>query len=127
MIKDNQKVFNRLHVLMDVMITVVSYALAYVIKFYMIDAQSPNVGVLPVRDYFMVLLFLVPGYVIVYFLCDVYGPKRTVKRRHEFLAIFQANTLGMAFYIIILYVVIREINYSRWMMVIFYMLNIFFT
>ena len=53
MIKDNQKVFNRLHVLMDVMITVVSYALAYVIKFYMIDAQSPNVGVLPVRDYFM--------------------------------------------------------------------------
>ena len=71
MIKDNQKVFNRLHVLMDVMITVVSYALAYVIKFYMIDAQSPNVGVLPVRDYFMVLLFLVPGYVIVYFLCDV--------------------------------------------------------
>ena len=32
MIKDNQKVFNRLHVLMDVMITVASYALAYVIK-----------------------------------------------------------------------------------------------
>ena len=80
MIKDNQKVFNRLHVLMDVMITVASYALAYVIKIYIIDGRSPEVGVLPVRDYFMVLLFLVPGYVIIYFLCNVYGPKRTVKR-----------------------------------------------
>lgn len=127
MIKDNQKVFNRLHVLMDVMITVASYALAYVIKIYIIDGRSPEVGVLPVRDYFMVLLFLVPGYVIIYFLCNVYGPKRTVKRRHEFFSIFQANTLGIAFYIIVLYVVIQEINYSRWMMFIFYMLNIFFT
>ena len=127
MIKDNQKVFNRLHVLMDIMITVFSYALAYFIKFYIIDAASPEVGVLPIGDYFRVLLFLVPAYVILYFLCNVYGPKRTVKRRHELLAIIQANTLGMAFYIIILYVVIREINYSRWMMAIFYTLNICIT
>lgn len=127
MIKDNQKVFNQLHVFMDVMITVVSYAMAYYIKFYIFDAGNTDVGVLPVRDYFIVLVFLVPAYVILYFFCNVYGPKRTVKRRHEFLAIFQANTLGMAFYIIILYVVIREINYSRVMMGIFYMLNIFIT
>ncbi|MDE5892727.1 MAG: undecaprenyl-phosphate glucose phosphotransferase, partial [Acetatifactor sp.] len=127
MIKDNQKVFNQLHVFMDVMITVISYSLAYFIKFYIIDAEITDVGVLPVRDYFIVLVFLVPAYVILYFFCNVYGPKRTVKRRHEFLAIFQANTLGMAFYIIILYVVIREINYSRLMMGIFYTLNIFFT
>ncbi len=127
MIKDNQKVFNRLHVLMDALITVVSYVLAYFIKFYIIDAKETNVGVLPVRDYFIVLVFLVPGYILLYFLCNVYGPKRTVKRRHEILAIIQANTLGMAFYIIILYVVIREINYSRGMMAIFYLLNTFFT
>lgn len=125
MIKDNQKVFNRLHVLMDVMIMVTSYALAYFIKFYIIGADTS--GVLPVRDYFIVLIFLVPGYVILYFLCGVYGPKRTVKQRHEFLTILQANTLGMAFYIIVLYLVIREINYSRLMMGIFYILNIFIT
>lgn len=125
MIKDNQKVFNRLHVLMDVFIMVASYALAYFIKFYIIGADTS--GVLPVRDYFIVLIFLVPGYVILYFLCGVYGPKRTVKQRHEFLTIFQANTLGMAFYIIVLYLVIREINYSRLMMGIFYILNIFIT
>lgn len=127
MIKDNQKVFNRLHVLMDVLIMVTSYALAYFIKFYIIDADTGGVGVLPVRDYFIVLIFLVPGYVILYFICGVYGPKRTVKQRHEFLTIFQANTLGMAFYIIVLYLVIRELNYSRLMMGIFYILNIFIT
>lgn len=127
MIKDNQKVFNRLHVLMDVMIMVTSYVLAYFIKFYIIDADTTDVGVLSVRNYFIVLIFLVPGYVILYFLSSVYGPKRTVKQRHEFLAIFRANTLGMAFYIIVLYLVIREINYSRLMMGIFYILNIFLT
>lgn len=127
MIKDNQKVLNRLHVLMDVMIMVASYVLAYLIKFYIIDAGTTNEGVLPVRDYFIVLIFLVPGYVILYFLCGVYGPKRTVKQRHEFITILQANTLGMAFYIIVLYLVIREINYSRLMMGIFYILNIFIT
>ena len=47
MIKDNQKVFNRLHVLMDVMITVASYALAYVIKIYIIDGRSPRWGYCP--------------------------------------------------------------------------------
>lgn len=127
MIKDNQKVFNRLHVLMDVMIMVASYVLAYFIKFYIIDADTTDVGVLSVRNYFIVLIFLVPGYVILYFLSSVYGPKRTVKQRHEFLVIFRANTLGMAFYIIVLYLVIREINYSRLMMGIFYILNIFLT
>lgn len=127
MIKDNQKVINRLHVLMDAMITVASYVLAYFIKFHIFDPRGTNVGILPARDYFIVLVFLVPGYVVLYFLCNVYGPKRTMKRRHEILSIIQANTLGMAFYIIILYVFIREIDYSRGMMIIFYLLNIFIT
>lgn len=127
MIKDNQKVINRLHVLMDAMITVASYVLAYFIKFHIFDPRGTNVGILPARDYFIVLVFLVPGYVVLYFLCNVYGPKRTMKRRHEILSIIQANTLGMAFYIIILYVFIREIDYSRGMMIIFYLLNIFLT
>ena len=34
MIKDNQKVFNRLLVIIDALITAVSFVLAYYIKFY---------------------------------------------------------------------------------------------
>ena len=127
MIKDNQKVLNRVHVVMDALITTISYALAYVIKFYIIDAKTLGVGVLPPKDYFLVLLFLVPAYVLLYYLCNVYGPKRTGKQHREIGAIIKANTVGMALYIVILYLFVQEINYSRGMMAIFYVLNIVIT
>ncbi len=127
MIKDNQKVFNRMHVLMDVMITAFSYALAYVLKFYVLDAGETGVGVLPIRDYFVVLIFLLPVYVLLYYACNVYGSKRTGKQRREIGAIIQANTIGMGIYIVVLYLFVREIHYSRSMMAIFYVLNIVIT
>ena len=71
MIKDNQKVLNRVHVVMDALITTISYALAYVIKFYIIDAKTLGVGVLPPKDYFLVLLFLVPAYVLLYYMLKI--------------------------------------------------------
>ena len=37
MIKDNQKVFNRLLVIIDALITAVSFVLAYYIKFYILN------------------------------------------------------------------------------------------
>ncbi|MBR3825866.1 MAG: undecaprenyl-phosphate glucose phosphotransferase [Lachnospiraceae bacterium] len=127
MIKDNQKILNRMHVVMDALITIISYALAYVLKFYVIDAGSMGIGVLPPKDYFSMLLFLVPAYVLLYYLCNVYGPKRTGKQHREIGAIIKANTVGMALYIVILYIFVQEINYSRSMMAIFYVLNIVIT
>lgn len=127
MIKNNQKVFNRMHVVMDAVIVVIAYALAYFVKFYMLDADTIGVGVLPPKDYFRVLFFLVPGYLFLYFVCNVYGPKRTIKQKNELFCIVKANTFGMGFYIIILYLFVREIHYSRTMMALFYVLNIFIT
>ncbi len=127
MIKNNQKVFNRMHVAMDAVIMIVSYALAYFIKFYILNADTIGVGVLPPRDYFVVLFFIVPGYLFLYFICNVYGPKRTIKQKNELFSIVKANTFGMGFYIIILYLFVREIHYSRTMMALFYVLNIFIT
>ena len=127
MIKNNQKVFNRMHVAMDAMILIVAYALAYFIKFYILNADTIGIGVLPPRDYFLVLFFLVPGYLFLYFFCNVYGPKRTIKQKNELFCIVKANTFGMGFYIIILYLFVREIHYSREMMALFYVINIFLT
>ena len=126
MIKDNQKVFNRLLVLMDAFITSVSFILAYYIKFYILE-PGPGIGVLPVRDYFMLLIYIVPGYLFLYFRCKVYTPKRTATGRHEVYRVIQANTIGIAALIIILYMIIHEINYSRSVMAIFYVANIFLT
>ena len=59
MIKDNQKVFNRLLVIIDALITAASFVLAYYIKFYILN-DGPGIGVLPVQDYYMLLPFIVP-------------------------------------------------------------------
>ncbi len=126
MIKDNQKVFNRLLVVIDAVITGFSFILSYYIKFYILE-QGPGIGVLPVSEYFKLLFFIVPSYMYLYYRCDVYAPKRTVRKRYEIYGIAQANTIGMAALIIILYVLVKEINYSRSVMAIFYVLNIFLT
>lgn len=126
MIKDNQKVFNRLLVLIDAVITAVSLILSYLIKFYILN-NGPGIGVLPLRDYVSLLIFIIPGYMILYYRLGVYTPKRTVKRRFEILDIIKANTVGMAFLIIVLYMVIREFNFSRSVMLFFYLLNCFLT
>lgn len=126
MIKDNQKVFNRLMVLMDAFITGASFILSYYIKFYILE-DGPGVGVLPVGDYVALIIFLVPGYLFLYSRCGIYSPKRTARLRWEVYGVLNANTLGIASLIIILYMVIKEINYSRSVMAIFYVLNVFLT
>lgn len=126
MIKDNQKVFNRLLVVIDAIITGVSLIFSYVIKFYILE-KGPGVGVLPITEYIRLLFGVIPGYMYLYYRCGVYAPKRTVRRREEILGIVKANTVGMAALIILLYVVIKEINYSRSVMAIFFMSNIFIT
>lgn len=126
MIKDNQKVFNRLLVVIDAAITGISFVLSYFIKFYIME-DGPGIGVLPVGEYINLLFFLVPGYMFLYYQCGVYAPKRTVRRRLEIYGIVKANTVGIAALIIILYMVVKEINYSRSVMAIFFVLNIFLT
>lgn len=126
MIRDNQKVFNSLLILIDVAITAASFILAYYIKFYVL-VHGPGPGVLPVGEYFRLLIYLIPGYLFVYHRCNVYQPQRTAKSLVEIYHIIQANTVGIAALIIGLYMVIHEINYSRSVMAIFYFLNITLT
>ncbi len=124
MIKDNQKVFNRLLVVIDALITASSFMLAYYIKFYILN-DGPGPGVLPAKDYFELLAFIVPAYMLLYYICGVYAPKRTVRKRFEIYGIVKTNTIGIVALIIVLYMIIREIHYSRSVMAIFYVLNVF--
>ena len=126
MIKDNQKVFNRLLVIIDAAITAASFMLAYFFKFYVLN-DGPGVGVLPASDYFSLLAFIVPAYVLLYYLCGVYTPKRTVRLRFEVYGIVRADTIGIVALIIFMFLILREIHYSRSVMVIFYVFNVFFT
>lgn len=126
MIKDNQRVFNRLMVLIDAAITVASFMLAYFFKFYILQS-GPGPGVLPAAEYFRLLLFIVPVYLLIYYFCGVYAPKRTARRRFEIFGIVKANTIGIVALIILLYMIIREIHVSRSVMAFFYGFNICIT
>ena len=80
MIKDNQQHFNRLHVVIDACVVVMSYVLAWWLKVAVVDA---GVGVLPVGTYMGVLFFIVPGYILLYYAFNLYTPKRVQGRRLE--------------------------------------------
>ena len=126
MIKDNQKVFNRLMVIIDAAIMAVSFMLAYFCKFYVLN-NGPGIGVLPAIGYFRLLIIIVPLFLLIYYFSGVYAPKRTVRLRFQVYDIVKANTIGIVSLIVVLYMLIREINYSRSVMAFFYIFNIGFT
>ena len=83
MIKDNQKYFNRLHVVLDAVVIAFSYWLSWVIKFSGFFV-SDSVRTLSFGQYMLALIFVIPGYLILYSAFSLYTPKRVQGRRLEF-------------------------------------------
>ena len=127
MIKDNQTVFNRIHLLLDALITACSYMLSWYLKFESPWAEKdPTVGVLSMQRYFSVLYFVVPLYIVLYYFFNMYKPKRTMHKRIEFFNIFKANTVGVLLLMVILYLIGEE-HVSRTMLFNFYVINLVLT
>lgn len=127
MIKDNQKYFNRLHLLLDAVVVAISYLFAWYLKFCTILADTePGAGALDMGTYFGFLYFLVPEYIILYYFFHLYAPKRATRRKYEISGILKANTVGIVIFIVFLYM-IKQPDFSRTMMGLFYVINIAFT
>ncbi|TCL59289.1 Undecaprenyl-phosphate glucose phosphotransferase [Kineothrix alysoides] len=127
MIKDNQKYFNRLHLLVDAVVVALSYSLAWLIKFKTPFANTePGVTALSVATYFSALYFIVPGYVLLYYFFNMYTPKRATRRKYEISSIFKANTVGVFLFMVMLFAVKQE-HFSRSLIFIFYVINIILT
>lgn len=125
MIKDNQKYFNRLHVLLDALAVVGSYLLAWYLKMAGPFAEE-GVGTLPMNIYFSALYFLVPGYIILYYWYKLYTPKRSQTLEREIIDIFKANLTGVAGFMICL-TAFKITDFSRGLIGIFFVLNMTFT
>ncbi len=91
MIRDNQKYFNRLQVVLDGLVIVVSYLIAWYIMVRSVDTSE--VGVLPPEFYMAVLLVVVPFLLLLYYACNLYTPKRVQGRRLEGGNILKANMI----------------------------------
>lgn len=127
MIKDNQTLLNRIHLLLDAIIAAGAYMLAWFYWFESPWAQvEEGAGVLPMETYFYALAFIVPGYIILYYAFNMYTSKRTSKQRYEIFNIVKSNVVGIAVFLIVLYLV-NEPNFSRGMLFVFFGLNIVLT
>ena len=127
MIKDNQQHFNRLQVVLDGVVVILSYALAWWLKFSsgFVDRE---VGVLSFEFYMRALLLIVPLYLLLYYAFNLYTPKRVQGRRLEFSNIVISNAVGLlillaGFFIGLSYS--EELkNFSRSMFFYFFLINI---
>ncbi len=124
MIKDNQRFFNRLHVLVDGLTIALAYMLSWWIRFVLME-QEAGTGVLSREYYFMLLLFIVPGYLILYAECSLYAQRRRNSALLDFFDILRANVLGAAV-IMMLFFLFRVGDFSRGMLAIFMTLNTIF-
>lgn len=124
MIKDNQKYFNRMHVVIDGLVIIVSYVLAWILKFIG-PLSRHSVRSLTLEWYMTALIGIVPVYLILYYAFSLYTPKRVQGRRLEFSNIVKANTVGLLLIIGCNYVFLKEINFSRSMLLYFYLINMF--
>lgn len=126
MIKDNQKYFNRLHVVLDALVIAVSYLLAWWLYFESRFADK-SIGKLEMGVYFSALYFLVPGYLILYYWFRMYTPKRVQRTEDEILNVFKANVVGYILVLAVLFMA-NSVNedmqhFSRGMLTVFAVIN----
>lgn len=125
MIKDNQKYFNRLHVVLDAFVVVAAYAVAWLIRFKsgIWPEEEGLVGTLDARVYFSALIFIIPGYLILNHLNNLYTSKRYSNAKRDVVNVIKANIIGLILFISVLYIIDQK-HFSRGMIFVFCALNI---
>ncbi|WOO38552.1 undecaprenyl-phosphate glucose phosphotransferase [Anaerocolumna sp. AGMB13020] len=127
MIKDNEKTLNRINVVADGIILILAYILTYYLRFFTplryLVHFDPNAGYYDIFIYIRILYLLVPGYLVVYYICGLYSASPIQSKRLTMWNIFKANILGTLYFTFLLYAT-NESHYSRYLIFIFFVVNI---
>ena len=127
MIKDNQKRLNRFHVVLDALVIMASYWLAWFVSLVLSPDVTAHNREVMAWVYILALVLIVPAYLILYAFFHLYTPKRVQGRRQEFANIVKANTIGVLAIALVLYLNGKNeyfMNFSRQMVACFYLFNI---
>ena len=122
MIKDNQQTLNRLHIVLDGIVTILAYTIAYLIMFRVLDRPVKPYNF---SSYFRALIGIVPLNLVLNALFHLYYPKRVLGRRLEASNVLKANGIGFTLVMTALYL-LGEVNFSRMLLILFYSLNTIF-
>lgn len=120
MIKENQRLLNRLNVLTDLALLFLSMLAAYFIRFHIFDGQA---SVFNLQQYLRLTVVLVPIHLITYSFFNLYDSFRSKTFRQEFSLILRANVILMVVSVVALYLV-KVIDVSRWLIVTFFFTNV---
>lgn len=129
MIKDNQKLFNRFHILLDALIMVLAYGLTYYFRFksfliYKFDWLFPYDYYPPFKDFARLLIYFIPVYLLLYYSCHVYDSKRSKSFRFEVWDLFKANAFGIAYLTFVLVMLKWDLSFMRVFLIIFFFMNL---
>lgn len=125
MIEDNQKFFNRLLAFIDAVITIVSYLLAWYLRFSSPWFLRRRAFTVSFRTYMSALVVIVPAMLILYSANNLYSAHRMKGRRSEISSIVLANLILYALMIIVLFT-LRWMDWSRTMLLLFIGINCVF-
>lgn len=119
MIKENQRALNGINVLLDGVILLFAMPMAFAIRFYVLSGGIISV---PLENYFLLLLFLIPCHLVVFATMGLYQSLRKRTIEWEIGRVFLGCGLNFALIQTILFLY-KGINYSRATLVIFFFLS----
>ncbi len=119
-----QKHLSRALVIIDALIIVFSYILAWFIRFKT-GILGVSLGGFSFTYYIEALLYIIPLMLVLNYIFNLYLPMMTQRRYKEAGNIIKANVIGALLVILILYFT-KQFHFARNMIVVFFLLNVFF-
>lgn len=121
MIKENQKLFNQINVISDAAVAIISVIMSYLIVFNLLDFDKNY----PLTDYIKLAVVFIPIQLITFGCLGLYDSFRTSTFGKELWKICQAFLVDGVLIIAMLYIV-KIINFSRFALAIFLLLDLLF-
>lgn len=119
MIRENQKYLNRTQILLDLSMILVAFLGAHFLRFNVLDSGQLS---LSFAESLFPIVCIIPVYLLLYNVFDLYSARRTKPLHREISAIIKVNLISAILLMTCLFV-FKLINFSRLMLLIFFTLN----
>ena len=124
MIQENQKYFNSLQILLDLITIYISFSVAYYIRFHLFDGYS----FYSFSTYMLIISALVPVFLVSYSWFDLYTSRRIKSFSEECMSILSSNIIPILILTLFLFVGKDATkDFSRALIILFALLNVSFT
>ena len=124
MLKVHSRLFVQVTLVADLVLIGACWLLAYLLRFYVIGPALVTPDVPPLRDYMLQLVPILVVWGLAFRWFDLYRPRRLGSRLSEWLDVAKASTLGVLVLIAIMTFAFRGTEYSRVVIVYFWVLSI---